>query len=59
MSCIPVSRAKLGGRATVRLADVRRWRGACEKLAAEMDAVVGAHVGTILGANPWWEQVNE
>lgn len=45
--------AKLGGRVTVRLADVRRWRRTCEELAAEMDPAVGSHVGTILGANPW------
>ena len=45
--------AKLGGHTTVRLNDVREWRRTCEKLAIDMDAVVGAHVATIIGANPW------
>jgi hypothetical protein len=44
---------KLGGQTTVRLADVRRWRRVCEELAVEFDAVIGAHLGIILGANPW------
>lgn len=45
--------AKLNHRVTVRLSDVRRWRKACEGLAVELDAVVGAYVGIILGVNPW------
>ena len=45
--------AKLGGRTAVRLADVRLWRRTCEDLATDMDFVVGAHVATITGANPW------
>jgi hypothetical protein len=45
--------AKLGGRTTVRLTDVRQWRHTCDRLAIDMDVVVGAHVGTILGAKPW------
>jgi hypothetical protein len=44
---------KLGGRVTVRLADVRRWRRACEGLAVEFDAVVADHLRFILGAAPW------
>jgi hypothetical protein len=45
--------AKLGGRTTVRLNDVRAWRRTCEDLAVDMDVVVGAHVATIMGVNPW------
>jgi hypothetical protein len=45
--------AKLGGRTVVRLSDVRFWRRTCEDLAADMDFVVGAHVATITGSNPW------
>lgn len=44
---------RLQGRTAVRLSDVQRWRRACDGLAAEFDAVVAAHLGTILGANPW------
>ena len=44
---------KLGNRVTLRLDDVRRWRRNCELLAQDLDAVVGAHVGTIVGATPW------
>jgi hypothetical protein len=44
---------ELGGRTTVRLTDVRSWRRACEDLATDMDAVVGAYVATITGAPPW------
>ena len=36
----------------VSLTDVRTWRRACDALAVEFDAVVGIHLGTILGANP-------
>ena len=46
-------RQELDGRSTVRLADVRGWRRNCEELAVELDVVVGAHVGTITGGNPW------
>jgi hypothetical protein len=44
---------KLGGQTKVRLADVRRWRRVCEELAVEFDAIVGTHLGIILGASPW------
>jgi hypothetical protein len=44
---------ELGNRLTVRLRDVRLWRRACEQLAGDLDAVVGARVATIVGANPW------
>jgi hypothetical protein len=45
--------AKLGGRASVRLNDVRLWRRACEGLAVDMDVVVGAHIATITTVKPW------
>ena len=45
--------AKLGGRATLRLGDVRAWRRACDALAVEFDAVVAARLTTMLGAAPW------
>jgi hypothetical protein len=44
---------KLGGRNALRLEEVRRWRRTCEQLADDMDVVVGAHVATITGVNPW------
>ena len=44
---------RLGGRTAALLGDVQTWRRACEALAMEFDAVVGAHLATILGANPW------
>lgn len=44
---------KLGERTTVRLNDVLLWRRTCEHLAADMDFVVGAHVATIIGVDPW------
>jgi len=43
----------LDGRNTVRLQDVRGWRAACEALATELDAIVGAQVATITGAPAW------
>jgi hypothetical protein len=45
--------ARLGGRITVRLNDVRLWRRTCEDLAVDMDVVVGTHVATITGVDPW------
>ena len=43
----------LGGRTSARLSDVRRFRGACDSLAREFDAVVGDHLAAILGPPPW------
>ena len=43
----------LGGRTTVRLNDVRKWRSACEELAIDLDAVVGAQIAIITGAPTW------
>jgi hypothetical protein len=44
---------KLGGRTTIRLTDVRRWRRTCERLAVQFDFVVGDHLATITGVRPW------
>lgn len=35
------------------LRDVRRFRQACDALAAEMDRIVRAHVGGVVGGPPW------
>lgn len=32
---------------------VRRWRSALDQLAGELDEVVAAHVGRVVGAHPW------
>lgn len=42
-----------GGRVVLHLADVTRWRTACEHLATTLDAVVGDHIGALVGARPW------
>lgn len=44
---------KLKGRTTLQLATVRRWRGACEQLATDLDMVVRNQVATITGQLPW------
>jgi hypothetical protein len=44
---------RLRGRTAIRLGDVQSWRRACDALAVEFDAAVGAHLRTIVGANPW------
>ncbi len=44
---------KLDKRRTVTLAMVRAWRKTCDELAVDLDAVVGARVGIIVGAAPW------
>ena len=44
---------KLGGTATLRLAEVRRWRKDCEHLARSFDAVMGRHVQSLIGTLPW------
>lgn len=46
-------KAKLGGRTTLRLADVRAWRSACNGLAGTFAAVTGYHVASVVGSNPW------
>lgn len=41
------------GRLTLRLADVRAWRNACERLAGTIDEVVRAYLETVVGHSPW------
>jgi len=43
----------LAGRTELQLAEVRRWRAACNALARQFDAVVGRHLATIQGMAPW------
>jgi hypothetical protein len=44
--------AVLGG-TTLRLQRVRRWRGACHRLARAFDEVMRRHLSTLSGASPW------
>lgn len=49
-----VARLDLGhGRVSLRLADVRAWRDACDQLAEGMDRIVGRHIAGLVGALPW------
>ncbi|SOD03379.1 hypothetical protein SAMN05216486_11133 [bacterium JGI 053] len=43
----------LGGRETVRLAEVREWRAACGGLAVDFDGILGVYLNAIGGAQPW------
>ncbi len=45
--------AKLGGRITLAVAVVRRWRRACQLLAATLDRVVADHIRDVTGNRPW------
>jgi hypothetical protein len=42
-----------GGRSVLRLADVRRWRRACDVLARDFDMATGHRVATITGVQSW------
>ena len=44
---------KLGGITNLRLATVRRWRLACERLTTVFDAVIGSHVAQVTGGHSW------
>jgi hypothetical protein len=44
---------KLGGRTELYLYEVRRWRNACDRLAQEMETVLGNHLTTVMGVAPW------
>ncbi len=37
----------------VHLANVRRWRSACDALARELDGMLSAHVTNLVGVPPW------
>lgn len=45
--------ARLGPVSFLRLATVRRWRRACDRLAGRFDRVVAAHLTAVLGRAPW------
>ena len=42
-----------GGRTVVKLAEVRRWRRACDGLSATFDDVVRRHLTNTSGSPPW------
>lgn len=46
-------KAKLGGRTTLRLDEVRAWCSACNGLAGTFAAVMGHYVASMVGSNPW------
>jgi|GEM_PF-600877 len=43
----------LGVSSSLRIADVRRWRGACDALAGSFDVVVRGHVNGVVGQTVW------
>ena len=45
--------SKLGGTTILRLQQVRRWRGACNRLARAFDEVMRRHLETLTGSTPW------
>lgn len=45
--------ALLGGTTILRLAQVKRWRRGCNRLAWSIDRVLRAYVQSITGSNPW------
>lgn len=45
--------AQLGGRTTLQLPQVRRWRHACNGLARSFDNVMYAYVNALIGNPPW------
>lgn len=44
---------KLGGTTTLRLAQVKTWRGVCRRLARAFDEVMRRHLQALSGASPW------
>lgn len=47
------SRPELGGRNLLMLAEVRRWRSACERLAVDFERVMQHYLSTTTGTAPW------
>ncbi|HEX5725019.1 MAG TPA: HEPN domain-containing protein [Longimicrobiaceae bacterium] len=47
------TRPVLGGRTSVRIDDVRRWRRTCEQLAVAFDSVMRVYLTEITGTSPW------
>lgn len=46
-------RTIIGSTTSLRLAEVKRWRKACDRLAVRMDRVMKAHLQSLLGTAPW------
>jgi hypothetical protein len=44
---------KLGGKTVLQLAQVRRWRASCVRLARAMDDVLAQHLQSLTGVSPW------
>ncbi len=44
---------RLGGTTILRLAQVRRWRSVCRRLARSFDEVMRQHLHSLLGLSPW------
>jgi len=49
----PAFLRRFPGRSSVHLAEVRRWRRACERLATRMDTVLADLVQQLAGTRPW------
>jgi hypothetical protein len=47
------SNPALSGRDSLRVAEVRRWRRVCNKLALEFDAVLDVYFTSFVGKPPW------
>jgi hypothetical protein len=47
------SNAEFEGASEVKIAQVRRWRRACEALAVEFDAVLRLYLSGVIGRPPW------
>jgi hypothetical protein len=45
--------SQLGGTTVLRLAQVRRWRASCRRLARALDEVMRLHLQTMTGTPPW------
>jgi hypothetical protein len=44
---------ELGGRHTVRMVEIRRWRNTCERLAVDIERLMHAYLLQITGSAPW------
>ena len=44
---------RLGGSSRIRLAQVRRWRGACDQLARVFERVIHRYLQSLTGVSPW------
>jgi hypothetical protein len=44
---------ELGGRRTVRMQEIRRWRSACERLAVDIERLMYVYLLGVTGSAPW------